>query len=115
MVPAQNSVRGNDRGDASEDPSAEDLALGSEATTLGVGQSKAFSAELLLQDSVLFDEELDDVDLVPVHPACERGQEQLKWEENGHVAWIIDSTDPLRKARVCSAIRVRLSFRIARV
>jgi len=92
MVPTQNGVRGNDRGDASEDPSAEDLALGSEATTLGVGQSKAFFAELLLQNSVLFDEVPDDVGLVPVDPACERGQEKLKWEEIGHVAWIIDST-----------------------
>ena len=92
MVPAQNGVRGNDRSDARKYAWTKDLALCCEATTLGVGQSKAFSAELLLQDAVLFDEVLDDVDLVPVDPTGKRRQEQLKWEEIGHVAWIIDST-----------------------
>ena len=69
-----------------------------------IGESEPALAYLLLQDQVLFDEILDDVGLVPVDPACEGRQEQLEWEEIGHVAWILDSMDPWRKPRVHSAI-----------
>ena len=41
----------------------------------------AAPTELLLQDVILLDQVFDDLGLLPVDPACERGEEQLKGEE----------------------------------
>ncbi len=67
----------------------EDLASGSESSTLVIGESKPSAAELFFENSVLFDEVLDDLGLMSVDPAGERRVEQLKWEEVGHDALIV--------------------------
>ena len=74
------------RSDAGEHSPAERLALRREAAPLGVGQSESTSAELLLQDTVLFDEVLDGLGLAAVDPTGEGREEQLKREEVGHRA-----------------------------
>ncbi len=58
------------------------------ATTsaLVIGEARATTAELLLQDTVLLDEVGDDLRLLAVDPAGERGEQKLKREEVGHRA-----------------------------
>ncbi len=83
LVPAQDGVGGQDSCSLGKQTTAEDLAFGCEATALVVGESEALLAELLLQDSVLFDSLVDDLGLMAVSPACEGGEKELKREEIG--------------------------------
>lgn len=46
-----------------------------EPAALVVSQSRSLATELLLQHSILFDEKLDGLGLLPVHPADERREE----------------------------------------
>ena len=56
----------------------EDLASRREPAALVIGQSKSPLAELLLEHAVLFDEVVDDLRLMTIDPAGERGEEQLE-------------------------------------
>jgi hypothetical protein len=89
VVPTQNGVRGDDGADASENAATEDLAFGCESTALVIGESKASATELLLQHAILFDEVINDLPLMAVDPASERGEEELEWEKFGHCTRII--------------------------
>ena len=73
-MPFQNRVRRHDRGDAHQEAAADTLALGSGASAVIVGQPKPPSLELLLQYAVLFDEILEDLLLMAIHPTA-HGQE----------------------------------------
>jgi hypothetical protein len=55
----------------------ESLAFGRETPALVVRETEALAAKLFLEDSVLLDEVLDDLRLVAVDPARERGEEEL--------------------------------------
>ena len=90
-VPAENGVGCDDGCDAAEDPTPKDLALRGESAPLIVCESKSLSAELLLEYAVFFNEVVDGLGLVAVHPASEGGEEELKREEFGHCILIIDS------------------------
>ena len=54
-----------------------------------IGESKALAMELLLQHAILFDEVINDLRLMAVDPASERGEEELEWEKFGHCTRII--------------------------
>ena len=58
------------------------------ATTsaLVIGEARATTAELFLQDTVLLDEVGDDLCLLAVDPAREGGEEELERGEVGHHA-----------------------------
>ena len=77
---------------------------------LVIGESEASATELFLQDAILFDEILDDLGLVAVDPAGERGEEQLQWKETGHDADIV----LVGRRVVTQAEAVQSSFRTAR-
>ncbi len=86
MVPAQDRIWRDDRGDAGENAPTEDLALRCESAALVIRESESSPAELFLQDAVLLHEVLDNLVLVAIDPAGERGEEELKREEVGHHA-----------------------------
>ena len=74
-IPAEDCVGRDDGGDLVQDLAAESFALGSESTALVIGQLQSSATQLLLENSVLLDEVVDDLGLVSVHPAGERREE----------------------------------------
>lgn len=62
----------DDRRNAAEDAPPELPTLRSQPSSLVVGQPQTPSAELLLEDPILFDEVLDGPLLLPVDPAGDR-------------------------------------------
>ena len=58
------------------------------APPLVVGQSDALAAELSLENTVLLDEVIDDVLLMPVDPASERDQKERPRVNSAHAAAI---------------------------
>jgi len=59
-------------------PAAEDLGLHGQSYPLLVGKPKPLSFELLLENTVLFDEIVDDHLLVAVKPACQGNYEEME-------------------------------------
>ena len=76
-VPSKNGVRSNQRRNFVESTPANSLATNRETAALIVGQSESFLAELLLEDSVLLPEILDDCVLLLADPASQGGDEDL--------------------------------------
>ena len=74
-MPAQDGVRGDDGRDLVEETTTEGLALGCESSALVVVEPEGLAVELFFEDAVLLDEVLDDLVLLAIEPAGERGQE----------------------------------------
>jgi hypothetical protein len=68
-VPGEDGVRADDGGDAREDSTAEQLSLGSQPSSLVIGQAKASVPQLLSEDAVFFLQVVNDRLLVPIDPA----------------------------------------------
>ena len=85
-VPAHDRVRGHDGRDPGEEAPSKRLSLGSESSSLFVGQAESLLAELFLEDTVLLNEVLDGLILMTVDPAGERREEELKAELVSHDA-----------------------------
>src|SRR5262249_50280524 len=77
-VPRQQRVRRDDRGELAHQASSQRPRLRGEPTALVVGETQAPGAELFAQDTVLFQEIVDDVALLLVEPAGERDQDELQ-------------------------------------
>ena len=75
-MPPEDRVGCHDRRKLAEQPSADPLAFRRESSTLSIRQAKATSAELLLQDSVLFAKIVEHLLLLAAHPAREGGDEK---------------------------------------
>jgi len=73
-VPSQDGVRRDNRGDASQQAATEWLAFGCETLALVVSQPWPLVAELLFEYADHFRLVVDDVCLISVHPASERGE-----------------------------------------
>jgi hypothetical protein len=71
-VPSQNRVGGHDGRDLPQDPSTESATCRREASALVVGEPEAAPLHLLLEDTVLLHQVLDNVLLVAVDPSSER-------------------------------------------
>ncbi len=80
-MPPQDRVGRHNRGHGHEQSATKSLTFAGQAPSLGVGQSKSSSPQLLFEDAVLLDEIVDDLGLVPVDPARKGGEEQLETEE----------------------------------
>lgn len=65
MVPAQNRIGGDDPRYLAQSLSAQGFVLGSEATTLSIGEAKTMPSELLSEYMVLLLEIGDDILLLP--------------------------------------------------
>jgi hypothetical protein len=85
LVPAEDRVGGHDAGDLAEALAAHGLALGGEAPTLSVGETKTTPSELLAEYTVLLLEVGDDILLLPGDPPSKGQQEKLQgtgWGEH---------------------------------
>ena len=69
MMPPQDRVRRHDGCHSIECFPAEALSFRGESPSLLVGQSEPTALHLLLQDTILFDQVIDNILLVAVHPA----------------------------------------------
>ncbi len=83
-MPAQDGVGGHNRCDLGKQTAAVDLAFGSEAVALIVGESEALLTEPLLQHSVFLNQVVNHLGLMSIGPPSEGGEEELEWEETGH-------------------------------
>jgi hypothetical protein len=77
-MPAENRVRTKHGGNLEESFAADSLAPDRESTPLIVGESRAFAVVQLEENSVLLDQELDDVSLLSVEPARGRRDNHLQ-------------------------------------
>jgi hypothetical protein len=75
-VPSQNRVGCHDGCELRQYAATEPLALRREASALVVGQPNAPSLQLLSEDTILFDQVLDDSLLVAVDPSSEGHEQQ---------------------------------------
>ena len=87
-MPTENRVRGHDRSDLGEYPVAEGFSFRRQTASLGVGEAKASAPELLLQNSILFVEVLDDRTLLAADPASNCDDEDLSWTKPYH-GWMM--------------------------
>jgi hypothetical protein len=76
-VPAKNRVGGHNRGTLRQDPTTETGAENIQAPPFVVGEPHALTAQLCLQDAVLFTQVLNDVVLSELEPADDGDDEQL--------------------------------------
>jgi len=83
-VPAEDRVWRHDGRHLSEESPVQDVPLYCEPAALIIVEPQASTAELLLQHAVLLDEIGDDVGLLAVDPAGERGEEEPEPEEVHH-------------------------------
>ena len=88
-VPAQYGVGCDDGRDPSQQSAAQYLAPRGQAAPLVIGEPEALAMELFLEDSILLDQVVDRLRLMPVDPASERDEEQLERKEFGHCTRII--------------------------
>ncbi len=82
-VPTKDSVRRNERSNFGEGASPDCLAADSKTATLIIGQAELLATELLLEDSVLLAEVLDDRILLAADPASHGGNEDLPGLKDG--------------------------------
>ena len=71
-------IRSDERGDLEQSTASDSFRALREAAPLHVGELDPPSAELLLEDAVLFAEILDYVLLTTIHPAGKHPQQELK-------------------------------------
>ena len=76
-VPTEDGVGSNERSDFGEGAAADSLAPDRESASLCIGQAESSTTELLLEDSVLFSEIVDDRILMAAEPTGERSHEDL--------------------------------------
>ena len=81
-MPAEDGVWPKDGGDLEEAFSADSLALDCEPTALIVGESRALAIVKLKENSVLLDQEIDDISLLSIEPASGCRNEQVEWRED---------------------------------
>ncbi len=84
-VPTKDRVGRDERSDFGEGAAADGFAVDSKSATLIIGQSESSATELLLEDSVLFTEILDDRILLASDPSGYGGYEDLpRLKNDGH-------------------------------
>ncbi len=84
-MPTQDCVRSNERSDFRQSASSDSLAPHGKSPALIVGQPKFLATELLLEDSVLLTEVLDDRILLTTDPTGHRRNEDLPGlKDEGH-------------------------------
>jgi hypothetical protein len=84
-MPTKDGVWRDDRRDFGEGSSSDGLAPHGQSASLTVGQSESSATELLLQNSVLLVEVLDDRILLAADPASQSGHQDLPGlKNNGH-------------------------------
>ena len=76
-MPAQNGVRRHEGRDLREQPATKPVSQFSEAA-LAVVQTQAQPREPALQQSILFEQERDDIGLLTLEPSAQRGDQQLE-------------------------------------
>ena len=92
-VPAQDGVGSDERSDFGEGAAADGFAADSKTATLLVGQAESLAAELLLEDSILRTEIVDDRILLSGDPAGQGGNEDLpRLKNDGHPVIVANST-----------------------
>jgi len=70
-MPAQDRVRCHDRGNPTQQPSAESMPFGCGTAALVILQPQTVALQLLPENEVLLHEVLDDVLLVAIYPSGE--------------------------------------------
>ena len=81
-VPAEQSVRGDDRRDLAEASPSEWLRLSREAAALRIREAESPSSQLLMEGSILGFQMLDDVLLLAADPSDQNEQEELNRERH---------------------------------
>jgi hypothetical protein len=77
-MPSENGVRRDDRGHPRERATSETLADHGETAPFIIAQSQPSTVELRLEHAILFAEELNDVELLPIKPPEERRKKQVE-------------------------------------
>jgi hypothetical protein len=84
-MPPKDGVGSDDRCDFRQCPPADGSTPHGQSASLIVGQPESFATELLLQDTILFSEVLDDRVLLSGDPARHSGDEDLpRLDDSGH-------------------------------
>jgi hypothetical protein len=81
-VPAEDRVGSDERSDFGKSAPSDKLAADGKSSALGVGQSKSFRTELLLENSVFLSEIFDDRVLLTGDPSGHCGYEDLPGLKN---------------------------------
>ena len=78
-MPGEQGIRGNKRFDFVKQPAAKYLGFHSQSYPLFVGEPKPLSFELLFENTVLFNEIVDEHLLVTVKPTGQGDHEKMEW------------------------------------
>ena len=81
-VPTKDGVRCDERGNFGKGAAADGLAADSKTATLTISQTEPSLTELLLEDSILLPEVVDDRVLLARDPSGHGGYENLPWMEH---------------------------------
>ncbi len=82
-MPTENSVGGDERSNLGEGASPDGLAANRKPATLIIGQPESSATELLLENSVLLAEIINDGFLVSIDPAGQGSDEDLPGVKDG--------------------------------
>ena len=74
----------DDRGDVAQDATAQPVGQRGQPSSVGVGQPKAPSSQLPVQQAILFNEVGDRISLTTVQPAGDDHQQQPKCRDVDH-------------------------------
>ncbi len=90
-VPAEDGVGRDERGDFGKGTAADSFASHGQSASLIIGQPEFFATELLLEDSVLFTEILDDSVLLATDPSGKgRNQDLPRLNDHRHLQIVAD-------------------------
>jgi hypothetical protein len=107
-VPTKDGVGSDERSNFGEGPSSNGLAADGESASLRVGQSESSATELLLENTILLSEILDDRILLAAHPAGQGGDEDLPGLKDGGHPSIVARQWSIRQLSL--AVQVGLFF-----
>src|SRR5215831_6546391 len=93
-VPSQQGLRRDNVGDLGKNLSSQRFGLYSQSPALIVIQAQSPAAELLSKNAILLAKVINDLQLVLVHPAGDRDQQESEWVKDCR-----DPQSPLSRAR----------------
>ena len=88
-VPPQNRVGSDDRGNLAQDPASEAPAADSQSAALVIGQLQRSADQLLPQNPILLSQILDNIPLLPIHPAGEEHDQKSKRASVDHLTSVV--------------------------
>jgi hypothetical protein len=109
-MPAQDGVRSHDCRDLRKQQPPKPVAQDREASAVTVVEAQTLPRQADLQNAILLPQECDDISLLTMEPATQRGDQQLEREHAGSLTYHLTAWDLGCKQKLRIAVNDRLGI-----